>query len=37
MSPEENMIVIVQNVLLWVYSTIGYLTILPFYKVNVKG
>ena len=34
-SPEENMIVIGQNILLWFYSTIGYLTLFPFYLVNV--
>ena len=35
MSPEENMIVICQNILLWFYSTIGYLLLLPFYQVNI--
>ena len=34
MSPEENMIVIFQNILLWIYSSIGYLTLLPFYQVK---
>ena len=33
MSPEENMIVILQNVLMFIYSSIGYLMLLPFYQV----
>lgn len=37
MSPEENMIVILQNVLMFIYSSIGYVMLLPFYQVrNVK-
>ena len=37
MSPEENMIVILQNVLMFIYSSIGYVMLLPFYEVrNVR-
>ena len=36
MSPEENMIVILQNVLMFIYSSIGYVMLLPFYEVR-KG
>ena len=37
MSPEENMIVILQNVLMFIYSSIGYVMLLPFYQVrNVR-
>ena len=34
MSPEENMIVILQNVLMFIYSSIGYVMLLPFYQVR---
>ena len=34
MSPEENMIVILQNVLMFIYSSIGYVMLLPFYEVR---
>ena len=34
MSPEENMIVIIQNILLFISSSIGYLLLLPFYRVS---
>ena len=34
MSPEENMIVIIQNILLFISSSIGYLLLVPFYQVN---
>ena len=38
MSPEENMIVILQNVLMFIYSSIGYVMLLPFYEVrNVES
>ena len=35
MSPEENMIVIIQNILLFISSSIGYLLLVPFYQVIV--
>merc|ERR1711953_342482 len=36
MSPEENMIVILQNVLMFIYSSIGYVMLLPFYQVRIR-
>ena len=36
MSPEENMIVIIQNILLFISSSIGYLLLVPFYQVTME-
>ena len=35
-SPENNIIVIIQNFYVWVVSSIGFLLLIPFYQVQFK-
>ena len=34
-SPENNLIVIIQNFYVWVVSSIGFLLLIPFYQVPI--